>query len=152
MRRQAAEVAHLVAEYFRDQGKDVLLLCDSLTRIAHAQREIGLATGEPPTNKGYPLSVFSDLPKLVERGGPGDGAGTITSVYTVLSSTMRAWIPSLRWPGPRSTDRLCYPENWLIPGSIPPLICAARYPDWRPRCSVRTKSRWRRISAVVVSV
>ena len=85
MRRQAAEVAHLVAEYFRDQGKDVLLLCDSLTRIAHAQREIGLATGEPPTNKGCPPSVFSDLPKLVERGGPGDGTGTITSVYTVLS-------------------------------------------------------------------
>lgn len=85
MRRRAADTAHLIAEYFRDQGKDVLLLCDSLTRVAHAQREIGLAAREPPTSKGYPPSVFGDLPKMMERGGCSDADGTITSVYTVLA-------------------------------------------------------------------
>jgi flagellum-specific ATP synthase len=85
MRRRAADTAHLLAEYFRDQGKDVLLLCDSLTRVAHAQREIGLAAKEPPTSKGYPPSVFSDLPKMMERGGCGESGGTITSIYTVLA-------------------------------------------------------------------
>jgi flagellum-specific ATP synthase len=86
LRLKATHMAHVIAEYFRDQGKSVLMLCDSLTRVAHAQREIGLAIGEPPTAKGYPPSVFALLPNLIERGGVGRrGFGAITSVYTVLA-------------------------------------------------------------------
>lgn len=82
-RNKAAKTATAIAEYFRDQGRDVLLMMDSLTRFSMAQREIGLASGEPPVSRGYPPSVYSQMPKLLERAGCSD-KGSITGLYTVL--------------------------------------------------------------------
>lgn len=83
IRNKAAKTATAIAEYFRDQGKDVLLMMDSLTRFSMAQREIGLASGEPPVTRGYPPSMYSEMPKLLERAGNAE-RGSITGLYTVL--------------------------------------------------------------------
>ncbi len=126
LRVRAGFVATAVAEYFRDLGRDVLLLADSITRMAMAQRQIGLSAGEPPTTKGYPPSVFSLLPKLLERSGRTD-RGSITGLYTVLvegddisepiSDAIRGTLDGHVWLSRDLANRGHYPAI-LVPESI----------------------------------
>ncbi len=128
VRMQGAAYATAIAERFRDDGLDVLLLMDSLTRYAMAQREIALAIGEPPATKGYPPSCFAKLPQLVERSGNGpNGVGSITAFYTVLRRALATSRIRLRMPrAPFWTATSCSRAHSPNPATSPPST-------WRPR-------------------
>ena len=147
-RLRASFVATTLAEYYRDQGKSVLLFVDSLTRFAMAQREIGLAVGEPPTTRGYPPSTFAMMPKLLERVAPSVNGGSVTAFYTVLVEGDDMTDPVgdaarrlARWsyhlvPRPRATRALSSGRC----ASVSFAGCGGYYRGWRTSCDATVKS------------
>jgi flagellum-specific ATP synthase len=128
MRLQGAAYATCIAEYFRDRGRHVLLIMDSLTRYAMAQREIALAIGEPPVTRGYPPSVFARLPQLVERAGNGlDGGGSITAFYTVLAEGDDQQDPIADAAEPSSTATSCCRGRSPMPATIRRSTSSSRF-------------------------
>jgi flagellum-specific ATP synthase len=133
LRKMAPLVAITIAEHFRDQGENVLFIADSVTRFAHAIREVAVAAGEPPIARGYPASVFTELPRLLERAGPGvEGTGTITAIISILVD------------GDNHNDPIADSTRGILDGHIVldrSLAEEGRYPPINPLASISRLAR-----------
>jgi flagellum-specific ATP synthase len=132
VRLKAAFVATRIAEGFRDQGRDVLLMMDSITRTAMAQREVGLSAGEPPATRGYPPSVFAMMPKLLEKAGTA-AVGSITGLYTVLVDGDDHNEPIADTARSILDGHVVLTRKLATAGHFPRSTCSSRSPGWPPR-------------------